>query len=58
MENKWLQNKIYYGGGFYKYKCVHDNCKFPRMMYKEIHPEYNYSIYSKYCGYHYICKEL
>ena len=53
MENKWLKNKIYLGGGFYKYKCLHDNCSYARMMYKTIHPEYNSSIYSKYCDYHY-----
>ena len=58
MDTQWLKNKTYIGGGSYKYKCSHDNCTFPRMMHKEIHPEYNYSIYSKYCGYHYILNKI
>ena len=53
MENKWLVNKIYLGGGYYKYKCMHNDCKFTRMMHKPNDPEYNTSIYSKYCVYHY-----
>ncbi len=53
MENKWLSNKIYMGDGIYKYKCSHNECPNTRMMHRPTDPEYNSSIYSKYCNYHY-----
>ena len=53
MENKWMTNKINLGGGVYKYKCSIDDCPYTRMIHHPKHPEYNLSIYSKYCGYHY-----
>ncbi len=56
MDKQWMNNKMYIGGGFYKYKCSFDNCSYSRMMHKPSDPEYNTSIYSKYCGYHYYNK--
>jgi hypothetical protein len=53
MENQWLKNKISIGQGCYEYKCSKNDCKSTRMMHKPHHPEYNSSIYSKFCYYHY-----
>ncbi len=53
MDKQWMNNKMYIGGGFYKYKCVIDKCIYFRMLHKPGDPEYNTSIYSKYCCYHY-----
>lgn len=54
MEKKWMNNKVYFGGGFYKYKCSEENCIYSRKLHQPNDPEYNSSIYSKYCNYHYI----
>jgi hypothetical protein len=51
--NKWMTNKIKLEDGRYAYKCSHNNCPHSRMMHKPHHIEYNSSIYSKYCTYHY-----
>jgi hypothetical protein len=53
INKEWLQNKVYFGQGCYAYKCSNNDCKSTRMMYRPTDPEYNSSIYSKYCSYHY-----
>jgi hypothetical protein len=51
--NKWMANKIKLDDGIYAYKCSYYNCPNSRMMHMPHHSEYNSSIYSKYCSYHY-----
>lgn len=58
MEKQWLKNKISLGEGNYAYKCIKDNCTFTRVMHKPTDPEYNSSIYSKFCYYHYKINNL
>jgi hypothetical protein len=58
MHNLWLSNKIYIGNGFYKYKCKHINCSKPRVIHKPDDINYNVSIYSDYCIFHYKQNEM
>ncbi len=53
MDNKWMNNKIYMGSGTYKYKCKYPNCSKPRIIHKPTDYNYDVSIYSDYCSYHY-----
>ena len=53
MENPWTKNKIYIGNGIFKYKCTYINCSKPRIIHKPNDINYNVSIYSDYCTYHY-----
>ena len=53
MNKEWLKNKISIGNGIYKYKCEFNNCNKQRVMYKLNDANYNSSIYSNYCQYHY-----
>ena len=53
MDNPWSSNKIYIGNGSFKYKCMHNNCSEPRIIHKPTDINYNVSIYSNYCNYHY-----
>jgi hypothetical protein len=53
MHSVWVANKIYIGNGFYKYKCKHINCYKPRAIHKPNDANYNVSIYSDYCNFHY-----
>jgi hypothetical protein len=53
MHYPWTANKIYIGNGSYKYKCKHINCSKSRIIHKPDDINYNVSIYSDYCNYHY-----
>ncbi len=53
MDNSWMNNKINMGNGCYKYKCKYTNCSKPRIIHKKNDYNYNVSIYSDYCNYHY-----
>lgn len=53
MDKQWMKNKVSLGNGYYYYCCKHDNCKKPRVMHKPNDLNYNTSIYSDYCNYHY-----
>ena len=48
-----MKNKIYNGNGFYSYKCTHEKCCEPRIMHQPDDINYNVSIYSNFCAYHY-----
>ncbi len=49
----WMSNKIYIKNGVYKYKCTNPNCNNPRIMHEPNDINYDVSIYSIYCKYHY-----
>ena len=49
----WKNNKKSIGNGSYKYKCKNINCSEPRIIHKPDDINYNRSIYSDYCNYHY-----
>jgi len=53
MHSAWVSNKIYIGNGFYKYKCKHINCSKQRVIHNPNDINYNFSIYSDYCNFHY-----
>ncbi len=53
MENIWETNKVKCSNGTYKYKCMYTNCSKPRIMHKSDDINYNTSIYSEYCAFHY-----
>ena len=53
MHSSWATNKIYIGNGSYKYKCKYSNCSKSRIIHKPDDINYNVSIYSDYCNYHY-----
>ncbi len=58
MDNPWMKNKIYNGNGCYKYKCKEFNCCKPRILHDTNDINYNFSIYSDYCNYHYKKNEM
>ncbi len=60
MDNPWMKNKIHYRetNGFYQYKCKEGNCCNPRILHKKDDINYNVSIYSDYCKYHYKKNEM
>ncbi len=58
MDILWMRNKIYNGKGCYKYKCKHINCDKPRKIHDVNDINYNVSIYSDYCNYHYIKMQM
>ncbi len=53
MDNHWIANKINIGNGSYKYKCKDSECCKPRKLHEIDDINYNKSIYSDYCQYHY-----